>query len=475
MEQAMETTVDVAIIGAGTSGLAALREVRKRTDSFVLINDGPYGTTCARVGCMPSKALIEAANAFQRRRDLEEFGIRGAEALGADIPAVLERVRSLRDGFVAGVLKATDPLGERNIAGRACLLGPERIRVADREIRARRIIIATGSRSLVPGSWQQPGNRILTSDNIFEQHDLPPRIAVVGLGAIGVEMAQSLSRLGIEIHAFGAAASLAGITDPAVAMALESALGAEVRLHLGARAEPAAVSNGIQVASGELTVAVDAVLAALGRRPGIDGLGLESLGVPLDERGMPPVDPCTLQIGDLPVFLAGDANGRAKVLHEAADEGYIAGVNAVSDQPRRFRRRTPLAIVFSDPTVALVGKPFRDLDLAETLVGEVDFSRQGRARVARRDRGVLRVYARADNGLIQGAEMCAPAGEHFAHLLALAVDRSLGVRDLLAMPFYHPVLEEGLRTALRSIASRLPGGSGSDLATCDPFGAEALD
>ncbi len=121
---------DVAIIGAGTAGLSALNEVRKQTGDFVLINDGPYGTTCARVGCMPSKTLIEASRAYHRRNSFREFGIRGAEALVMDIPAALARVRRLRDDFVSGTLKMTDALGDRNIAGRARLVAPDRISVA---------------------------------------------------------------------------------------------------------------------------------------------------------------------------------------------------------------------------------------------------------------------------------------------------------------------------------------------------------
>src|SRR5690606_37646716 len=117
----MKTHVDVAIIGAGSAGLAALRRVEKHTDKFVIVNDGPYGTTCARVGCMPSKALIEAANAYHHRHRAEAFGIRGAEGLSIDIPAVMQRVRSLRDHFVSGVVKTTQALGDKNIAGRAKL------------------------------------------------------------------------------------------------------------------------------------------------------------------------------------------------------------------------------------------------------------------------------------------------------------------------------------------------------------------
>ncbi len=122
----MSQPLDTIIIGAGTAGLAALREVRKRTDRYLIVNEGPWGTTCARVGCMPSKALIEAANAFHRRHTFEEFGLRGASALTADLPAVLQRVRTLRDDFVAGALHATSELGSAQVSGRATLLGPTR-------------------------------------------------------------------------------------------------------------------------------------------------------------------------------------------------------------------------------------------------------------------------------------------------------------------------------------------------------------
>ena len=209
--------VDVAIVGAGTAGLAALREVRGRTDNFVLINAGSYGTTCARVGCMPSKALIAAANAFHARTKLEEFGIRGASGLRADIPAVLRRVRSLRDEFVSGVLKATEDLGARNIAGHARLDGPTRLIVGARVIEAGQIVLAPGSSPIVPKPWRALGDRILTSDTLFDQEDLPLRIGVIGLGPLGVEIAQALARLGVEVHGFDGAKQIAGISDENVA------------------------------------------------------------------------------------------------------------------------------------------------------------------------------------------------------------------------------------------------------------------
>ena len=470
----MSQPLDVIILGAGSAGLAALREVRKRTDHWRIVNDGPWGTTCARVGCMPSKMLIEAANAYHARRALHTFGIEGADALRVDLPAVLRRVRALRDDFVAGTLAATDA-GERAISGHARLLDAQRVEVNGQVHTARRIIIATGSRPIVPEDWLAFGDRILTTDTLFEQPTLGPRVAVIGLGPLGVEIAQALARLGVEVMAFATGKTVAGLSDPAINDALLARLKDEFIVNVGDKAELREVAGGIQVTNGSATVVVDQVVAAMGRRPNLEHLGLDTLGVALDDKGRPPIDPCTLQVGNLPVFIAGDADGDRPLLHEAADEGHIAGLNALAPTPRGFARRTPLAITFSQPHAAVVGQRHADLPQGQWVVGTVDFARQGRARVAQCNHGRLNVYAEHGSGRLLGAELCAPAGEHMAHLLALAVEQRLTVHDLLRMPFYHPVLEEGLRTALRDAASRLPKASDSDLAACEAYGASALD
>ena len=471
-----ESILDAIVVGAGSAGLAAVREIRRRTERFLLVNDGPYGTTCARVGCMPSKVLIEAANAFHRREGFEALGIRGAQGLSVSVPAVLARVRQLRDGYVAGTLKLTDALGERSIAGRARLVGADRVDVAGTIYRARSIVLAPGSSPVVPPPWREFGDRVLTTDTLFEQADLPPRLAVVGLGAIGLEMAQALSRLGIEVHGFDASRRLAGLADESVESALREILEAEFPIHTGVQVELAeAGGGGIEVRAGDRRVVVDKVLAAVGRRPNLQGLGLDTLGVTLDERGMPPVDSSTLRIGQLPVFLAGDANGDRPLLHEAADEGHVAGLNAVSASPLCVQRRTPLGIVFCDPNLATVGDTVDRLDPADIIIGDASFRGQGRARMTGSDRGIVRLYADRDSGRLRGAALCVPGAEHMAHLLALAIGQSLTARDLLRMPFYHPVLEEGLRSAVRELARQLPDAGPSDLAACPAFGAGALD
>ena len=488
----MDTPLDAIIIGAGSAGLAAVREVSKRTERFLLINDGPYGTTCARVGCMPSKLLIEAANAYHQRHTLAEFGIHGADALGVDLPAVLRRLRKLRDDFVAGTLQVTDNLGARSIAGRARLLGPQQVQVdrpdgTSTTYHAKSIILAPGSKPVLPPEWQALGQRILTSDTIFEQASLGPRIAVIGMGPIGIELAQALARLGVEVTGYATKELIGGLSDPAINAALGQSLQRDLTLHTGPAATLHATtdgSGGIEVRSGEHRTVVDQVLVAIGRRPQLAGLGLDTLGVALDDKGMPPVNPKTMQIADLPVYLAGDAYHQRPLLHEAADEGHIAGMNALAPAPHCYQRRTPLAIVFSDPNAAVIGQSFRALqaqaqepDGAAFVTGSVNFARQGRARASQHNHGRLNVYASPTTGRLLGAELCAPAGEHLAHLLALAIDQKLTVGQLLGMPFYHPVLEEGLRTALRDAARQLDASSAqvSDLATCEAIGAEALD
>ncbi|MDR9502231.1 MAG: FAD-dependent oxidoreductase, partial [Desulfurivibrionaceae bacterium] len=294
------------------------------------------------------------------------------------------------------------------------------------------------------------------------------------LGAIGVEMAQALSRLGVEVHAFNHSDRLAGVSDPKVGACLQDTLSSEMSLYIGDEVELSATSDGVRVQAGSVELEVEKVLVAIGRKPNLDALKLAELGIELDERGVPPFDSKTMQIADLPIFIAGDVNGHLGLLHEAADEGFIAGVNAVSDELTCFERRTPLAIVFSDPGIAVVGQRFSSLDQEQCLIGSVDFARQGRALTAQRNKGVLRIYATRDDARLLGAEMCAPAAEHMAHLLALAIQRGLTVHDLLAMPFYHPVLEEGLRSALREIAKQSKGG-GPDLSACEEYQTEALD
>ena len=456
-DQRKVRSVDVAIIGAGTAGLAAFRAAAALTPRVMIVEGGVYGTTCARVGCMPSKLLIAAADAAHEAREAEGFGIR--TSVHVDGRAVMDRVKGERDRFVdlvmAGVAKIPD---DQRLTGRARFVEPGVLDVGGVVVRARAIVLATGSSPARPTSLSAAQDRLVVNDDVFAWDDLPDSIAVVGAGVVGLELGQALHRLGVRVRILGKGGSVGPLTDPVVSAAALRAFSAEL-----------AIDFDVQSLKGERlgdrvaihwrghdgvshTESFAYVLAAAGRKPNLAGLDVERSGIELDPSGRIASDRNTTQIGTTNVFLAGDAADDAPLLHEAADEGSIAGDNAahfpvVSSRPRR----SPLAIVFTDPQVAIAGERFSSVSAARDQVafGEVQFENQGRSRVMRKNRGAARVYVDRSSGRFMGAEMAGPRAENIGHLLAWAHQQRLTVDQMLQMPFYHPVVEEGIRTALR--------------------------
>ncbi len=465
------------MLGAGTAGLTARRAAANRGASTVIIDPGPYGTTCARVGCMPSKLLIAAAEAAHTIRRAETFGLRAQ--MTVDGEAVLERVRKERDRFVSGVLESIETLRNQGVLleGGGRFLSPNRIEVDGHgEVEATAVVIATGTRPIVPSGYETVGDRLMTYEQVFEIDALPERVLVVGTGIIGLELGQALTRLGVRTTLLGKFNNLGPLTDPKMKEEAHRVLSSELDLHTEhdlreVRAAEGSVRVRFIDASGEeQTKDFDRVLAAAGVRPNLERLDLERAGVTPDDKGVPRFDPQTLQIEDKNLFLAGDVNGWRPVLHEAADEGRIAGENAARYPAVMTKQRSvALRIVFTDPQMAVIGKPWSEMRCEEDRVGEVDFADQGRSRVMAANRGKARIYAEHPTGLILGAEMFGPDVEHLAHLIAWSIQKRMTVSEALAMPFYHPVVEEGLRTALRDLEASLhisypPG------ADCEEFG-----
>ena len=265
------------------------------------------------------------------------------------------------------------------------------------------------------------------------------------------------------MHLFGVGNKFCPISDPFINAEAKKIFEAELNVSADARVDSAErTEQGVRVTyseKGEQKVAEFAcLLAATGRRSNLDELNLKEAGVTLNERGMPAFNEATGQIEDKPLFIAGDVSNAHPLLHEAADDGRIAGDNAGSFPVIRARpRRAPLSVVFTDPQIALVGARFSDLDNSTTsfAVGQVSFEDQGRSRVIGKNKGILRVYGEQGTGVFLGAEMIGPAAEHLGHLLSWSVQHRLTVQQMLDSPFYHPVIEEGVRTALRQLNREL--------------------
>lgn len=459
----LKRKVDVAIIGTGTAGMGAYREARKHTDSIALIEGGHYGTTCARVGCMPSKLLIAAAEAAHGAKHAGVFGL-NVPTVETDGAAVLERVKRERDRFVGFVVDDVDEFEDSHkVRGYARFQDSNRLTIDNGlEITADRIVIATGSRPFIPAVLEAAGSRLLINDDVFELEQLPKSVLVVGAGVIGLELGQALSRLNVNVTMLSRNDSIGGIVDAEIREIAAATFQSEFDLKLHAEVLTARETlNGVQVtyrtAGGIVhTVVVDYVLAATGRIPNTDKLGLENTGLELDSRGVPIYDRYTMQTSEAHIFIAGDANNELPLLHEASDEGRIAGHNAgVFPSIEAGHRRAGLGVVFSDPQIASVGKRWHELVPQTFITGKVSFHNQGRSRVMARNQGMLKVYAEKNSGILLGAEMFGPAAEHIGHLLAWAAQQSLTVDEILGMPFYHPVIEEGVRTAFRDAAAQV--------------------
>ncbi|EHQ53733.1 pyridine nucleotide-disulfide oxidoreductase dimerization region [Ectothiorhodospira sp. PHS-1] len=459
MPQDIQT--DVAIIGAGTAGLFAMKQVRMAGKSVTMIDPGPLGTTCARVGCMPSKVALHAAHLWHQRQEMAEYGTQGIGQLSLDRDAAWARVSAMRDRFAGKTEEnARKAMGENLLEGPARFVEPTVLEVelpgGDRQVvRAQAVVIANGSRPVVP-EWLEPlGDRVVTTDTLFDAKHIPDSVGVLGLGAIGLEMGLALSRLGVRVVGADIARFPAGISDPELGQRVIEQFSAEFPLWLGESAELSKEADGILMKTSQGQEKVDMILASLGRRPNTDTLNLAEAGFELDDKGQLRFDPATQQVQDFPVFVAGDVNGHRPLQHEARDEGTIAGFNAARGITR-FRRRTPLSIAFTHPDIAVIGEHQEDMDPNEIITGSADGSGNGRSVILGAQSNLIRLHADAKTGRLRGASLMATHGEHLAHLLAWAIQRGETAQELLAMPFYHPVVEEILPDALQEIVSRLP-------------------
>ena len=456
--------VDVAVIGAGSAGLPAYRAARMHTEKVVLIEGGVYGTTCARVGCMPSKLLIAAAEAAHSIETSSKFGVYSSKPTinGHD---VMKRVRSERDRFVGFVLESVENIDQNHhFRGHAQFIDNHTIQVEDKIIEAKSVVISTGSSPKLMSMFNGLGDRLVVNDDIFDWDTLPESVAVFGPGVIGLELGQALHRLGVRIRIFGLSGSLKPLSDMGIKSYAENLFKDEFPLDtkaniLGLELENEQVKiSFVDPKNGEEKEELfDFLLAATGRSPNVNDLGLENTKLELDSLGVPLYNTSTMQCGNSSIFIAGDVNNDLPILHEAADEGKIAGDNAARfPDIKSGLRRSPVTVVFCDPQIAIVGESWSELEGNENVVtGKVSFEGQGRSRIILKNKGLMHVYADQNSGLFLGSEFIGPHAEHLAHLMSWAHQQNMTIQQMLEMPFYHPVIEEGLRTALRDAESKL--------------------
>lgn len=453
---------DLVIIGTGAAGMAvAIRASELGATAAIVEGADVVGGTCVNVGCIPSKYLIEAAHRYHDART-------GAPGIAPCDPALAwdavlrekrDLVSALRQEKYLDVLDAYE--GVTLLRGRAELLSGGRVRVGEREVRARKVVVATGTRPAVPPIPGLETVESLDSTTAMELKRLPASLVVLGGGSIGLELGQAFSRFGVRVVVVEAAERILPAETPGVSEAVAQALGAEgIEIHTGTlatRVERTERGVRVHVAQGSLagTVEAERLLVATGRRPNVEALGLERAGVRLDERGYIAVDEY-MRTSDPDVLAAGDVTGAPGYVYVAALQGGIAAQTALADRTPEGAIAIDLGTVprvtFTDPQVAAVGLGEAEARASglEPRVTTLPVRHLPRALVSHRTTGTITLVSEAGTDRLLGAHLVMPnAGDAIGEAV-LAIRFGLTARDLVST--LHPYLTwgEGLKLAAQT-------------------------
>ena len=454
---------DIIIIGAGTAGISAYKTASKKTTNLLIINHGPWDTTCARVGCMPSKILISSANRALNIEEAENVGLTVQADINTD--HVMPHLRTLRDRFTRATIKDVDQWpAEHKISGKAHFINQNTVEVNGQQYQAKSFIIAVGSTPTLNTTWKNElADRLITSDHIFELEHLPQSIAIVGSGVIALELAQALNHLGVDTTVFARSKRVGVLTSPDLQTNAQQVIGENLKILFETLPDTVKrTDTGVEIQfkyqDETKKIEVDYLLAATGRSSLLPSLELENIDASFNDPKQLPIHPQTKQLGNYPIFIVGDAHTTTPLQHEAAHEGKYA-VNNCLNYPKLQNLKTlvPLGIVFSHPEMAIVGQSYKQLknDQIDFVSGYASYEKQGRALVSGQNQGGLEVYIDRKSRKLLGAEIFMATAGHLAHLLAWMIDMDADLEDLINKPYYHPTLEEGLRTALKHARRQL--------------------
>ena len=454
---------DIIIIGAGTAGISAYKEAIQHTQNILIINKGPWDTTCARVGCMPSKVLISVANRMHDIQNAQEVALTVQSDI--DTSAVMQHVQTLRDRFTQATIRDVDSWkAEHKISGEAKFINSNTVEVNNQQYQAKNFIIAVGSTpNFDPNLKTELGNKLITSDEIFELNTLPKSLAVIGSGVIAIELAQAMHRLGVQTTVFTRSRKVGVLSSPNLQALALNELQKEINFKFEILPEHIKnLEHGVEISFTEndqiQKLEVDYILNATGRRSNLDTLQLENIDTKFTDLKTLPINLKTKQLSNLPIFIIGDAFTSKPVQHEASNEGKYA-IQSCLNFPKFsiLDNLTPLGIVFSSPEMAIIGRSFTNLkqENIEFITGFVNYEKQGRAIVLGKNKGAVEIYIDKASKKLLGAEFFIDSAEHLAHLLSWMISEDLTIDEILKKPFYHPTIEEGLRTALKHARRQL--------------------
>lgn len=445
---------DLAVIGAGSAGFSAAITAAELGAQVALIGSGTIGGTCVNVGCIPSKTLIRAAETLHNARAAARFAGITAQAVVSDWRATVRQkdalVRELRQAKYADLLPTYNGISYREGAARLVDGGVD---VDGGRIIAGKIIIAAGARPAVPDIPGIEGVPYLTSTTALDLPELPKSLLVIGGGYIGAELAQLFARAGVTVTLV-CRSRLLPEAEPEIGEALTGYFADEgLTLITGInyrsiRRTASGIALTVARDGQDLTIHADQVLAATGRTPNTERLGLAEVGVKLSSKGGVIVDD-RMRTTRAGVYAAGDVTGRDQFVYMAAYGAKLAAQNALNGNELRYDATAMPAVVFTDPQVASVGLTEAAAHAAghDARVSTIGLDQVPRALAARDTRGLFKLVADGASRRLLGAHVLAPEGADSIQTAALAIRQGLTFTDLADAIFPYLTTVEGLKLA----------------------------
>jgi dihydrolipoamide dehydrogenase len=449
---------DAVVIGAGPGGYVAAIRLAQLGKKVALVEKEALGGVCLNWGCIPSKALIAAANLVEDVRGAAERGIL------ADAPRVdVARLREFKNGVVKKLVSGVGQLEKGNgvevLKGTARFVSPTAIEVTGAEpvrVEAPAFILATGARSIEIPGFAFDGQDVWSAREAVDLPEVPRRLVVVGGGVIGLELGTVYAKLGSQVTFLEALPQiLTGIDVEAVRLVQKGLRQRQATVHVNAKAKGFERKGKellvkFEVDGAAQTVACDKILVAVGMRPFTDGLGLEAAGVTLGPGGFVAVD-TQYRTSAPSVFAIGDISGPPLLAHKASKEGEIAAEAIAGKKSARDWAAMPAAI-FSDPEVAAVGLSEEQARAAghEPMVGKFAFGALGRAIAMGHTEGFVKVVGDKKSGLLLGVTMCGPEASDLIAEATLALEMGAYVEDVALTIHAHPTLAEAFMEACKA-------------------------
>ena len=444
---------DLIVIGAGPGGYEAAAHAGQMGKKVALVEKGRIGGTCLNVGCIPAKAFLRSSRLCRECAEAKLFGVE-VDGFRLDLPVVVER----KDRIVATLARGVEGLLKRSgvelLHGHGRIAGRGRVQVGDEVLEARNVLLATGSRPVVPPVPGIGSERVLGSTSVFDLREVPSRVAVIGGGYIGLELATFFSEAGAEVVVLEMLPRVASSCDEDVSERLLQALERSgVSFNLSCRVT--GIEGGTvfyERSSGETKACTaDWVINATGRAPVVEGIGLEEAGVDFSPKGVRATDQGKTNVPG--IWACGDVTGRHMLAHAATREGIVA-VNSMFGRPDRVRYDAVPAVIYTHPEVASVGPTEQQLKAAGTAYKKatVPMGVAGRFLVENeKGTGFVKVLAGSKYGEVLGVHAMGDASSEVIVTATTLVEMGLSAARAGEIVFPHPTVSEALREAVLQV------------------------